>query len=76
MGMNNAISANLDHSQLGLADGRMRYSRTLRNSAYSLIIEEASKLRPDLEFALCLEESTLWESVGISERLEYCNCVL
>ncbi len=57
-------------------DGRARYSQALRREIYSLIIEAARRLRPDLELALCLEELDLWQRTGLEERMGYCNCVL
>ncbi|GAG19248.1 unnamed protein product, partial [marine sediment metagenome] len=48
----------------------------LRSEVYSLIIEGARRLRPDLELALCLEEQALWESTGLCGSLGRCNCVL
>ena len=57
-------------------DGRARYSRDLRHEAYSLVIESARRLRPDLEIALCLEERVLWESTGLLANIRRCNCRL
>ena len=76
MGKGNAISAHIDDGLQRAGDGRTRYPQILRHRAYSHIIEAARRLRPDLEFALCLEETALWESTGIVERLGHCNCVL
>jgi spore photoproduct lyase len=76
LGLDNTISAHIDDGSPAVGDGRSRYPRTLRHRAYSLVIEAARRLRPDLEFALCLEENALWESTGLTERLGCCNCVL
>ena len=76
MGLSNAISANIEDTSQRTGDGRARYSKTLRPEAYSLIIKTARQLRPDLEFALCLEEWELWRSIGLEERVGCCNCVL
>lgn len=76
MGAGNAISANIDDGWQRAGDGRARYPQALRHRAYSLIIEAARSLRPDLELALCLEETSLWQSTGLLERLGHCNCVL
>ena len=75
MGADNAISSHIDSSGTA-GDGRMRYSRGLRQEAYALIIEIVRRLRPDLELALCLEERELWHSTGLEERRGHCNCVL
>lgn len=76
MGVGNAISANIDDGSQRVGDGRARYPRELRHRAYSLIIEAARRLRPDIELALCLEEEALWHSTGLLESMGHCNCVL
>jgi len=76
LGLDNAISAHIDNGSQTAGDGRARYPQTLRNRAYSLIIETVRRLQPALELALCLEEQDLWQSTGLEERLGYCNCVL
>lgn len=76
MGLNNAISSNIENTSRRTADGRARYPQALRGEAYSLIIKTARQLRPELELALCLEELELWRSIGLEERVGYCNCVL
>ncbi len=76
MGKENAVSAHIDRSSQTAGDGRARYPRSLRSAAYSLLIQTARRLRPDLELALCLEEEALWESTGLSGSLGRCNCVL
>jgi len=75
IGLNNVISANIDTAQ-PIGDGRARYPQTLRERAYSVIIETARSLRPDLELALCLEDKAVWHNVGLGESLGRCNCVL
>jgi DNA repair photolyase len=75
MGVDNTVSINIaENSKEG--DGRARYSKDLRNEAYSLILETAQRLRPDLELALCLEEKQLWQSTRLENYLGCCNCVL
>ncbi len=76
MGMRNTVSEHIDRASLVAGDGRARYSRSLRHEVYSLIIETARRLRPDLEIALCLEERALWESTGLAESMGRCNCEL
>jgi spore photoproduct lyase len=75
MGRRNVISERLDVTSVA-EDGRVRYSRRLRHEAYSLIIESARRLRPELEIALCLEERALWESTGLAGSIGRCNCGL
>jgi spore photoproduct lyase len=76
MGMRNVVSQHLDAPLPKSGDGRARYSRKLRHEVYSLVIESARRLRPDLEIALCLEEQALWESTGLVENMGRCNCGL
>lgn len=76
MGKRNAVSEHIAAASRGSGDGRARYSRDLRHEAYSLIIESARRLRPDLEIALCLEELALWESTGLVASMGRCNCRL
>lgn len=76
MGLNNAISSHIEDMPQRTRDGRARYAQALRKEAYSLIIEVAQRLRPDIELALCLEEPELWQKTGLEERMGHCNCVL
>ncbi|MDP2859172.1 MAG: radical SAM protein [Bacillota bacterium] len=76
LGMRNVVSEHIDTTSLKAGDGRTRYSRDLRHKVYSLIIESARRLRPDLEIALCLEEQALWESTGLVASIGRCNCRL
>jgi len=76
MGMRNVVSAHIDATSPKAGDGRARYPLMLRSAMYSLVIERARRLRPDLELALCLEEEALWESTGLSGSLGRCNCRL
>lgn len=75
LGLANAVSSNIEDTFQGTGDGRARYPQALRKEAYSLIIKAARQLRPELELALCLEELELWRSIGLEERMGYCNCV-
>lgn len=76
MGKENAVSAHIDGSPRSNGDGRARYAQGLRSAVYSLIIESARRLRPDLELALCLEEKAVWERTGLRGSLGRCNCLL
>jgi len=76
MGMRNVVSEHIDATFPKAGDGRARYSRDLRHEVYSLVIERARRLRPDLEIALCLEEEALWESTGLVASIGRCNCRL
>jgi len=76
MGMRNVVSEHIDATSPKAGDGRARYPLMLRSAMYSLVIERARRLRPDLELALCLEEEAVWESTGLLGSLGRCNCVL
>ena len=76
MGMGNRVSECIDSTSPKAGDGRARYSPDLRHQVYSLIIESARRLRPDLEIALCLEEQVLWERTGLMASIGRCNCRL
>jgi hypothetical protein len=76
IGMGNRVSECIDTASPRAGDGRARYSRALRHEAYSLVIETARRLRPDLEIALCLEERVLWERTGLAANIGRCNCGL
>jgi spore photoproduct lyase len=75
MGALNVVSENIDHAPTA-KDGRERYPRSLRHKVYSLIIQSARRLRPDLDIALCLEEQALWESTDLVKNMGRCNCGL
>lgn len=72
----NVVSAHIDRASAKAGDGRARYPRSLRQEAYSLVIQCARRLRPDLEIALCLEEQELWERTGLAGSMGRCNCGL
>jgi len=76
MGRRNVVSEHIDAASPPAGDGRARYCRKLRHEVYSLVMESARRLRPDLEIALCLEEQALWESTGLVENIGRCNCGL
>ena len=76
MGVRNDVSEHIDRAFPKAEDGRERYPRSLRHEVYSLIIQTARRLRPDLDIALCLEEQVLWESTGLVANMGRCNCHL
>ena len=76
MGARNVVSEHIDSASPKAEDGRERYPRSLRHKVYSLIIQSARRIRPDLDIALCLEEQALWESTGLVGKMGRCNCRL
>jgi spore photoproduct lyase len=75
LGRNNDISTHIADGPPS-SDGRMRYEPSLRIEMYRHILSIASRLRPGLELALCLEERPLWEELGIQQSMGRCNCVI
>lgn len=75
LGRNNSVSEAMDED-FQIEDGRFRYPVETRLRLYGSIIETARRLRPDLEIALCLEERSVWKTLGIENNLGRCNCVL
>jgi spore photoproduct lyase len=76
LGKQNPISSSIENNIGKIGDGRVRYSRELREDIYSTIIGAARQVRPDLEIALCLEEMQVWKNLGLLRNLGQCNCVL
>jgi spore photoproduct lyase len=76
IGARNVVSDHIDRASPKAEDGRARYPRRLRHRVYSLIIQSARRVRPDLDIALCLEEQVLWESTGLVANMGRCNCQL
>lgn len=76
IGARNVVSEHIDRASPNAEDGRERYPCSLRHRVYSLIIQSARRLRPDLDIALCLEEQALWESTGLVGNMGRCNCHL
>jgi spore photoproduct lyase len=76
MGGDNTISNHIEYSPKNTGDGRARYPRELRKSMYSIIVEVARKIRPDLEIALCLEEKSVWDNLRLESYIGRCNCGL
>jgi len=75
LGTGNAISDWIRNDDPS-GDGRLRYSPELRIEMYSHLVEIALEIQPDLDVALCLEETRIWESVKLEKNIGRCNCVL
>lgn len=76
LGNENDITKSLDSFSTRQADHRSRFSPATRIHMYRTIIEVVRKLQPNLDIALCLEESEVMEAVGLTESIGKCNCVL
>jgi len=75
LGKRNAVSDSMQRGRKA-ADGRMRYDPYLRAEIYQNLIDAARTAAPDIELALCLEERSVWEAVGLAASIGRCNCVL
>ena len=75
VGSGNPISDNMALASSG-GDGRRRYTPDIRIGMYRYLVDTAKRLRPDLQIALCLEETEIWEKVGDGLEQGVCNCVL
>jgi spore photoproduct lyase len=75
LGRQNAISVNIDPMEES-GDGRARFSVKLRREMYTHMIACVRRTKPRLEVALCLEDTSLWQDLGLERNLGRCNCVL
>lgn len=57
-------------------DGRYRFNLDLRVDCYRNLLEIIRSRRPDLPVGLCLEERTVFASLGLLGSIGVCNCVL
>jgi hypothetical protein len=76
LGRENAVSAWLDRGPAKSDDGRLRFDRSTREKVYRYLIEGVRRQRPDLEIGLCLEDESMFASLGLRENIGRCNCVL
>ena len=74
LGGNNSISSRLNGKQS--KDGRYRFPIDMRINVYRFLIDVIKSRRPDLEIGLCLEENEVFESLGMTDMIGRCNCVL
>ena len=74
LGRQNVISNKLE--KVKSPDGRIRFPYQLRVNVYKHLIGYIEKQRPDLQIGLCLEEKTIFKSLGMETSIGRCNCVL
>ena len=74
LGRQNVISNKLEKAKS--PDGRVRFPDQLRMDVYKHLIEYIRQQRPDLQIGLCLEEKTIFKSLGMETAIGLCNCVL
>lgn len=76
LGRTNLISRLLDEHGETSPDGRSRYAEPLRVEMYDHLITCLRRRRLDLEIALCLEERSVFEALGLTASIGRCNCAL
>jgi spore photoproduct lyase len=76
LGLNNPISGQVDRKKQVKSDGRVRFPRELREKVYRHLLNHIQQFAPDLEVGLCLEETYMFDALGMRASLGRCNCVL
>jgi hypothetical protein len=76
IGRDNLISAQLDGRHRGPGDGRARFPPDLRQRVYGHLLTTTGRLDPTLQIGLCLEESSMFDSLELTASRGRCNCVL
>lgn len=74
IGNSNPISCGIEASTES-EDGRARYASKTRIEMYRLITDAVQKTNPETTVALCLEESEVWQQLGLKKNIGRCNCV-
>ena len=75
LGRSNAITDAFDPNGPS-PDGRLRYPAHLRVELYQHMIRIIRSRAPDLAIGLCLEEEHVFQSLGLTDAIGRCNCVL
>ena len=76
LGPDNPISAQLEQQTIRMPDGRARFPRGLRTDVYRHLLRTIRRQDGDLEIGLCLEEPSMFDSLGMRGSEGRCNCVL
>lgn len=76
LGRDNTVSQLLAHNQERSGDGRLRYTFKRRVEVYRHLIRTISRVEPALPIALCLEETAVFQALGLTGSVGHCNCVL
>ncbi len=71
----NTLNRNME-KKVNTPDGRIRYSRERRIKMYRFILGCIRKHNPNLTVSLCMEESNVIHSVGLSHNIGKCICPL
>lgn len=76
LGTSSVISQALSFKPTKSADGRARYPQSLRRKMYQQLMKIIRAHQPQLPIGLCLEERSVFQSLGLTDNLGQCNCVL
>jgi spore photoproduct lyase len=57
-------------------DGRYRFAPRSRLDCYRRLLDFIRARRPELRTGLCLEDRSVFKSLGLSDAVGICNCVL
>ena len=76
LGKDNLISRSLKVIDNGPGDGRVRYPRNQRTPVYRHLLRTIRRHNPDQTCALCMEDVSLAEELGLYPNIGRCNCIL
>ncbi len=76
LGKDNLISRSLTVIDNGPDDGRVRYPREQRAIVYRHLLQTIRRHRPDQTCALCMEDVSMAEELGLYPNTGRCNCIL
>lgn len=74
LGKQNEISNQLAKTKS--PDGRIRFPAKQRINVYSFLINIIKQHSKNMQVGLCLEEKDIFNSLGMSDSIGKCNCVL
>ena len=76
LGRKNAISTLLGRAPAKSDDGRLRFSRFVREEVYRYLAGCIRRQCPDLEIGLCLEDEAMFAALDLTGNTGRCNCLL
>ena len=76
LGQDNLISRSLTMIDNGPNDGRIRYPREQRRVVYRHLLQTIRQYQPDQTCALCMEDVSMAEELGLYPNSGRCNCIL
>jgi len=76
LGKDNLISRSLTVIDNGPDDGRVRYPREQREFVYRHLLQTIRRHKPDQICALCMEDVSMAQELGLHPNTGRCNCIL